>query len=172
MIGQMRRFRAGPAGLSWPGGRSACVFGRSGVVAAEAKREGDGTTPAGEWAMREAFYRPDRMPAPQTRLSVTALSPDMGWCDEPGHPLYNRRVALPFPASHEKLWREDRLYDLVVVLGWNDDPVIAGKGSAIFLHVAAPEGTPTEGCVATDVVALGALLAEAGPGDRLIVEGQ
>ena len=91
----------------------------------------------------------------------------MGWCDDMGHPDYNRRVALPFPASHERLWREDHVYDLIVVLGYNDDPVIPEKGSAIFLHLAREDFSPTEGCIACARDDLLALLCGAKPGDAL-----
>jgi L,D-peptidoglycan transpeptidase YkuD (ErfK/YbiS/YcfS/YnhG family) len=117
--------------------------------------------------MRQVFWRPDRIAAPATRLSVVALAPDMGWCDDPRSSLYNRPVQLPFPASHEKLWREDRVYDLIVVLGYNDDPVVPGRGSAIFLHIARPDYSPTEGCVACSKDDLLDLLEAIRPGDVL-----
>ncbi len=164
------RFVADPAGrLSWPGGGAWCVFGRSGCVPAETKREGDGATPLGDWPMRQVFWRPDRTTRPTTHLPTTALTPDMGWCDDPGANDYNRLVRLPYPHRCETLWREDHVYDLIVVLGFNDDPPIAGHGSAIFLHLAQPDGRPTEGCVATDEHALRTLLAATGAGDRLLI---
>ena len=95
------------------------------------------------------------------------MTPDMGWCDDPASQQYNRLVALPFAGSHEKLWREDHVYDLVVVLGHNDDPPIARMGSAIFMHLMQPDARPTEGCVACALEDLLALLADAGPGDEL-----
>jgi len=165
----LRHFAATSTRIAWPGGAARCVVGRSGLIAADAKREGDGATPLGTWIMREVFWRPDRLLQPQSALRETAITPDMGWCDDPASPDYNRRVALPFAMSHEKLWREDGLYDLIVPLGWNDDPVIPGRGSAIFLHVAAPAWTPTEGCVATDRESLLALLRAVRPGDGLVV---
>ncbi|OYW94359.1 MAG: hypothetical protein B7Z13_04855, partial [Caulobacterales bacterium 32-67-6] len=82
----------------------------------------------------------------------------------------NRLVQLPFSASHEILWREDGLYDLVVVLGHNDDPPIAPLGSAIFLHLAKPDYAPTEGCIALSRADLEAVLAQAQPGDALAIE--
>jgi len=91
----------------------------------------------------------------------------MGWCDDPMDVEYNRQVRLPFHARHEKLWREDHVYDLIVELGFNDDPVITGRGSAIFLHVAKPDYSPTEGCVACALGDLLALLKAARPGDAL-----
>jgi L,D-peptidoglycan transpeptidase YkuD (ErfK/YbiS/YcfS/YnhG family) len=124
-----------------------CALGRGGIVAD--KVEGDGGTPVGTYPLRYVLYRPDRLPEPPaTGLPVEALTPDRGWCDEPAHPDYNRPVTLPFTASHEELWREDGVYDVIVVLGYNDDPPRPGKGSAIFMHVARSDFAPTEGCVA------------------------
>lgn len=123
-----------------------CVIGRSGFQAN--KREGDGATPVGRFKLRTLRYRPDRVGKPKTPLATHTIAPQDGWCDAPDHPLYNRPVQLPFDASHERLWREDTLYNLVVDLGYNDDPPVAQRGSAIFLHVAGPDLKPTEGCVA------------------------
>ena len=149
--------------------RAPCALGRSGVVAAAVKQEGDGCSPAGVWPMRRLLYRPDRGPAPATRLPSQAIGPGDGWCDDPADGAYNRPVRLPYPASAEALWREDALYDLIVVLGHNDAPVVAGAGSAIFLHVAAPGYAPTEGCVALSRGDLEAVLGRAGPGDALAI---
>lgn len=150
------------------GQRYACVLGRSGVF--RDKREGDGATPAGAWPVRRIWHRPDRQPAPVTAgLPTWAIAPDDGWCDEPGHPEYNRPVKLPFLASHERMWRADHLYDLVVELGYNDDPVLPGRGSAIFLHVARPDRGPTAGCVAFALEDLLAIVRRLGPGDRVRV---
>jgi L,D-peptidoglycan transpeptidase YkuD (ErfK/YbiS/YcfS/YnhG family) len=125
-----------------------CTVGRGGVVAAADKRERDGASPAGLWPMRRVFFRPDRGSAPRTALASSALTPSDGWCDAPGDPAYNQAVSHPYPASAEHLWRTDGLYDLIVVLGYNDDPVVPGRGSAIFLHCASPDWRPTAGCVA------------------------
>jgi len=138
-----------------------CGVGRSGIVAADAKREGDGATPAAAMVLREVFYRPDRLTRPLTALPCRPLSQDDGWCDDPADPAYNRRVRLPYPGRHEKLWREDGIYDLIAVLGWNDDPPVAGRGSAIFLHLARKDGAPTEGCLALTRPDLLAFLAAA-----------
>jgi len=134
-------WRARCGALSWR-----CAVGRSGVTLN--KREGDGATPVGRWPLRRVLFRPDRLEAPPCNLPVDALSPDDGWCDAPTDPRYNEPVTLPYPASHERMWREDALYDIVVVLGHNDDPPQSGAGSAIFLHLATPDYGPTEGCVA------------------------
>ncbi len=146
-----------------------CALGWGGLVEASDKREGDGATPLGAWPMRRVLYRPDRIARPETRIPATALTPQMGWCDDPMDIEYNRQVRLPFHARHEILWREDHVYDLVVELGFNDDPVISGRGSAIFLHVARPDYSQTEGCVACALPDLLELLKAARPGDELTV---
>jgi L,D-peptidoglycan transpeptidase YkuD (ErfK/YbiS/YcfS/YnhG family) len=128
-------------GLSLP-----CALGRSGRRSG--KREGDGATPIGTFHLRQAFYRADRIQRPRTSLPLAALRSDDGWCDEPGDRNYNRRVRHPYPAGAEHLWRSDRLYDLVVVLGYNETPRVRGRGSAIFMHVAGENFVATAGCVA------------------------
>ena len=137
--------------------RVAVVLGAGGVRAD--KREGDGATPPGLLALRRVLYRADRGPAPVCAVPREGLAPDDGWCDDPGHPDYNRMVRLPHPARHERLWRDDGLYDIVGVLGWNDDPVLHGRGSAIFVHAASPDGRPTRGCIALAPDALRQVLA-------------
>lgn len=123
-----------------------CAVGGAGVRADKA--EGDGATPAGRFPLRQVLFRPDRVARPETGLPVRALAPDDGWCDDPADPRYNTPIKLPDAARHEELWRDDHLYDVVMVIGCNDAPAIPGKGSAIFLHVAAPDFASTAGCVA------------------------
>ena len=132
--------------LRFEEGEYPCALGRGGTRGA--KREGDGATPIGTFFLRQAFYRPDRLAPPASGLSVRALTRGDGWCDDPGHSEYNRLIRLPFGASHENLWRADNLYDVVVVVGHNDDPPEPGLGSAIFLHCATADFAPTEGCIA------------------------
>lgn len=152
---------------SWGGRRLRCALGRGGVSLN--KREGDGATPAGAFLLRRVLYRPDRLAPPATRLPAAALQPQDGWCDAPADPAYNRPVRLPYAARAEPLWRADALYDLLVVLGYNDDPVVPGRGSAIFLHIAAPGFAPTEGCVALARADLLAGLAAADGTSRVVV---
>lgn len=150
------------------GGRwTNCALGPAGVTPAAEKREGDGASPLGVWPIRRVLYRSDRGNAPLTSLETRAIAQDDGWCDAPGDPAYNQPVKLPYPASAEALWREDELYDLVVVLGHNDDPPAPGLGSAIFLHIARPAYAPTEGCVALAREDLVELLSRAQPGDAV-----
>jgi len=116
-----------------------------------------------------AFYRADRMPRPRTSLPLRTLRPDDGWCDDPRDQRYNQWVRLPYPASHEEMWRGDHLYDVVVVLDYNLEYPVTGAGSAIFLHQARPGFAPTEGCVAVSPAAMRRLLPRLGPGTRLTV---
>jgi L,D-peptidoglycan transpeptidase YkuD (ErfK/YbiS/YcfS/YnhG family) len=108
--------------------------------------------------------RPDRVAPPATRLPWRWLRPDDGWSDAPEDPCYHRPVAHPHPFSAERLWRDDHLYDIILVLGWNDAPVVPGRGSAIFWHAMAADGGPTEGCIACPLDRLKALLPTLGPG--------
>lgn len=153
--------------LAWPGGEAPAVCGRGGVRAD--KREGDGATPAGTYPLVTAYYRPDRIAPPATGLELTALGPEHGWVDDPGDALYNCSVSLPYHARHEKMWREDGLYDLVVVIGYNTDRPVPGHGSAIFLHVARPDFAPTEGCIAIEREVLAGLLPLIGPGSTIAI---
>jgi L,D-peptidoglycan transpeptidase YkuD (ErfK/YbiS/YcfS/YnhG family) len=144
-----------------------CAIGRGGRR--PKGREGDGITPLGRWPVREVLYRADRMRRPRTALRVRAIRPDDGWCDEPTDRNYNRPVKLPFRRSHEGLWRKDHLYDLVVVLGYNDRPRSLWRGSAIFMHLARPGYKPTAGCIALSRSDMLKLLAWLRPGDSVIV---
>lgn len=138
--------------------RYACSVGRGGTTSD--KREGDLKTPTGEFALRWCYYRPDRIETPDTMLPLIALTPDDGWCDDVAHRLYNQPIKLPFEGRHEKLWRDDRIYDLIIPLGYNDAPPVPGRGSAIFLHLRRPDGIGTEGCVALELSDLLALLPD------------
>jgi L,D-peptidoglycan transpeptidase YkuD (ErfK/YbiS/YcfS/YnhG family) len=154
---------------AWSSWRMRCALGRSGINAQ--KREGDGATPVGAFVMRRLLYRPDREKRPVTALPSSVISQDDGWCDAPNDRAYNRPVHLPYPASAENLWRDDHLYDLLVVLGYNDDPVVPGQGSAIFLHRAAPDFAPTAGCVALGRDDLLTVIARADRSSRVIIAG-
>jgi L,D-peptidoglycan transpeptidase YkuD (ErfK/YbiS/YcfS/YnhG family) len=155
------------AWLDWGAGQKRAAIGPGGIAVKGG--EGDGITPRGRFAVREIFYRADRLPAPRVALPLCAIAPDDGWCDAPTDPNYNRLVKLPYPASAETLWRDDHLYDLVAVLGYNDDPVMPGKGSAIFLHLAKPDYSVTQGCVALACADLLAALEQLRPGDQVVI---
>ena len=171
----MTIFRARPAGsnpwdgqIAWDAQVRRAALGKAGVIAAADKREGDNRSPVGVWPIRYVLYRPNIYPnGPTTALPAKPIAPGDGWCDAPGDPAYNQPVKLPYPASAETLWREDHVYDLVVVLGHNDDPPVPGMGSAIFLHLARDGYPGTEGCVALARADIEALLATAQRGDAV-----
>lgn len=146
--------------------RYRAALGRSGRKVR--KREGDGATPMGCWRILNVFYRADRLRRPQTRLPITRISPLAGWCDAPHDRNYNRQVRLPYPASAERLWRDDHLYDLVVVLDHNQRPRVRGGGSAIFLHIAREGYRPTEGCVALSAKDLVQVVRQLRPGAQIV----
>lgn len=137
--------------------RYRAALGRGGLTAD--KREGDGATPMGNLELRRVLYRADRLRRPQSSLPTVPLAPHDGWCDDPADADYNRLIRLPHSARHEALWRNDAIYDVIAVLGWNDAPVERGRGSAIFMHVARPDLSPTEGCIALALPDLLAVLA-------------
>jgi L,D-peptidoglycan transpeptidase YkuD (ErfK/YbiS/YcfS/YnhG family) len=153
--------------LHWSHGSASAAVGRGGVTAA--KHEGDGGTPAGTFPLVSVLYRKDRVQPPTSHLPVRPLLPNDGWVDEPSNPRYNRLVELPYPASAEQMWRDDGLYDALVVIGYNMEPVIPGAGSAIFLHVATPDFAPTAGCVAVIKDVLLGLLPLLGPGSTITI---
>ncbi len=145
----------------------ACALGPAGIV--RRKREGDGGTPAGVFPLLWGYFRPDR-PRPQAGgAPLRAMRPDTGWCEAPESPRYNRPVRLPAKDCTDRMWREDRLYDLCYVLDQNFTRRAKGAGSAIFFHIARAGLTPTAGCVAIslqDMRKLAPLLAR---GARMLV---
>lgn len=148
----------------------ACALGRSGMH--HDKQEGDGKTPEGSYPLRSVLYRPDRVDPPKTSLAVSPLQQNDGWCDDPASTAYNQQIVLPSAASAEHLWRDDHLYDVIVLLGHNDDPVIPGAGSAIFMHVAGDGYSPTEGCVALMIDDLLAVLADCNADTTIDIGGK
>lgn len=152
-----------PAGvLEGFGLRFPAALGRVGRRAL--KREGDGAAPLGRFRLLAVLYRADRLRRPRTALPLRRIRPDDGWCDAPDDRNYNRPVRLPYPASAETLWREDHLYDVLVVLDVNLSRRARGRGSAVFLHCAAPGLDPTEGCIALARPNLLGLLTRLRPG--------
>ncbi len=156
--------------LSWNDNLVPCVLGRGGVSAH--KQEGDGQTPIGVFALRKVLYRSDRMALPQTSLHTQIIKPNDGWCDDPSDPAYNTAIQFPFSSSAEQMWREDCLYDMVVVIGHNDNPPIKNAGSAIFIHVSKTDALtskvlPTEGCIALEKKMLVELIEATGLNDDI-----
>src|SRR5271163_2358376 len=153
--------------LRWSRGNAAAAVGRAGVKAD--KHEGDGATPAGTYPLVSILYRPDRVAAPLSQLPVKPLAPGDGWVDEPADANYNQPVSLPYPASAEQMWRADDLYDALVVIGYNMEPVVPGAGSAVFLHIVRSNFAKTEGCIAVDREVLVSLIPLLGPGSTITI---
>ncbi len=137
-----------------------CALGRSGLT--RFKREGDGATPVGRFALLGGLRRADRALPPGGPLELVPIRRDDGWCDDRDDGRYNRPVRLPFAPSHEALWRDDHLYDVVIVLDANIRRRVIGCGSAIFFHLARPNFEPTAGCVALRPADMRRLLAHLG----------
>jgi L,D-peptidoglycan transpeptidase YkuD (ErfK/YbiS/YcfS/YnhG family) len=134
------------------------------------KREGDGGTPRGTFRPLQVWFRSDRHPRPKTFLPVRSITPTDAWDENPASRHYNRRVALLSTASGDRLMRDDHLYDFIVEIDHNVRPRIAGRGSAVFLHLARPQFAPTAGCVAMTKDAMMQLLSRIGPATRIIIE--
>jgi L,D-peptidoglycan transpeptidase YkuD (ErfK/YbiS/YcfS/YnhG family) len=170
LIFSLIRVRPGPAGGSHGillAGRHAIpvVLGRSGIAAN--KREGDGATPRGRFRLRRLWWRADRLPRPRTFLPVRRIDPALAWCENPTDRRYNRPFARSATEPGDRLWRDDRLYDLVIEISHNTRPRVAGRGSAVFVHVARPDRSATAGCVALDRDDLRSLLGRLGPSTRI-----
>jgi L,D-peptidoglycan transpeptidase YkuD (ErfK/YbiS/YcfS/YnhG family) len=143
------------------------ALGRGGIKAD--KREGDGGTPAGRFRPVRLWWRADRYPRPRSRLPIRPIRPDDAWCEDPGDRRYNRPVRLT-RLGGDRLWRDDRLYDLVIEIDHNSRPRVAGRGSAVFLHVARPGFLPTAGCVAMAADRLLWLAARLGPRTKILIQ--
>lgn len=112
------------------------------------KCEGDHATPIGSFHFQKVFYRADRIALPSLNLPTACITAECGWSDDPNDPLYNQYIRKPHPFRHESLYRQDSQYDILVTLSHNQNPRISGAGSAVFFHIAKPDSTGTEGCIA------------------------
>ena len=125
-----------------------CAIGKRGITFD--KKEGDKKTPKGTFKLKYILFRKDRVPKLKTLLKIKKITKNIGWCDDPSSKFYNKLVNLPFDGSVEKLWLKQNIYDVVIILNFNLKPVIKNKGSAIFLHIAKKNYSPTKGCVAVN----------------------
>jgi L,D-peptidoglycan transpeptidase YkuD (ErfK/YbiS/YcfS/YnhG family) len=157
-----------PESAIWGISRFSFTYGKEGFTTD--KREGDKKTPVGIFPFRRVFYRPDRISKPVSTLPIIPIDTSMGWCDDPLSQDYNQLITLPFKYSHEKMWREDHLYDLVIEVAYNDAPIISGKGSAIFIHVMRSQEKPTLGCIGLELEHLVKIVSEATDTSKLIIE--
>jgi L,D-peptidoglycan transpeptidase YkuD (ErfK/YbiS/YcfS/YnhG family) len=165
------RATAGDPRRGWltAGGQTIPVaLGRGGILAN--KREGDGATPRGCFRPRQLWWRADRHPRPRTFLPVRAIRPDDAWCEDPADRHYNQPVRLGADSAGDRLRRDDHLYDFIVEIDHNTQPRIAGRGSAVFLHLARENFGPTAGCVSMTKSAMLRLLRRLGPGTKIVIE--
>ncbi len=132
--------------ISYNNYKAKCAVGKRGISIK--KKEGDFITPKGTFKIREIFYRKDRVQNLITRIKKTVIRKNMGWCDDPKSKKYNKLIYFPFKHSAEKLYRRENIYDIILVLNFNMNPVKKNKGSAIFIHVAKKGFQPTQGCIA------------------------
>jgi L,D-peptidoglycan transpeptidase YkuD (ErfK/YbiS/YcfS/YnhG family) len=123
-----------------------CSLGKNGVT--KNKVEGDKCTPSGIYRLKQVFYRADRINKITTNLKKIKIKKNMGWCDDPSSKRYNRLIKIPYKFSHEKLYRKDHIYDIVVILNYNMNPVVKKRGSAIFMHITKKNYLKTLGCIA------------------------
>jgi L,D-peptidoglycan transpeptidase YkuD (ErfK/YbiS/YcfS/YnhG family) len=143
------------------------VLGRSGIRAN--KREGDGATPVGRFGLVRVWWRADRHYRPATLLPVRRITPDLAWCEDTADRRYNRPFRRSANEPGDRMWREDHLYDLIIELNHNTRPRVAGRGSAVFVHLARPNRSPTAGCVALSRRDLQRLLRSIGPATRIVI---
>jgi L,D-peptidoglycan transpeptidase YkuD (ErfK/YbiS/YcfS/YnhG family) len=143
------------------------ALGRGGIRAN--KREGDGGTPKGTFRPRQLWWRADRHPRPPTFLPVRAIGPEDAWCEDPLSQHYNKPIRLDRTRDGDRLQRADHLYDFIVEIDHNSCPRIAGRGSAVFLHLARANFGPTEGCVSMTKSAMLRLLQRLGPQTKIVI---
>lgn len=122
-----------------------CSVGINGIK--NKKKEGDGITPRGTFSLKKIFYRHDRVKKIKSKLKKIKITKEMGWCDDPKSRYYNKLVRIPKKFSYEKLYRRDNIYNIIIVLDYNLNPIIKNKGSAIFIHVAKKNYKSTQGCI-------------------------
>ena len=123
-----------------------CAIGKRGIN--NKKKEGDLITPKGTFKIKKLLYRRDKIGAINTNLKKTVIKKNMGWCNDIKSKDYNKLISFPFRFTAERLYRKDNIYDLILVLNYNMNPIRKGKGSAIFIHIAKNNFSATEGCVA------------------------
>ena len=136
------------------------------------KREGDSITPTGVYPLRTVLYRPDRVQIPATLLPSRMIKFDDGWCTDPLDPNYNMMIKLPINSLNESLWRDDNLYDIIIPIGYNDNPVTANLGSAIFIHIAKKNYKKTQGCIAIKKMDLLKILRKININTKVRIEHQ
>ena len=143
------------------------ALGRGGIRAN--KREGDGGTPLGRFRPLRLWWRADRAPRPATTLPLRAITPSDGWCEDPADRHYNQPIRLQPGDGGDRLRRDDHLYDYIIEIDHNQRPRVAGRGSAVFVHLARDNFGPTAGCIAMRKNAMLQLLRRIGPRTRIVI---
>ena len=126
--------------------KAKCALGKRGI--AYKRKEGDLITPKGEYKIKFILYRKDRLKKITSKIKLIVIKKNMGWCDDPNSNHYNKLVKLPYEYNYEKLYKKENIYDIILVLDYNMNPVIKNRGSAIFIHIAKKNYKKTEGCIA------------------------
>ena len=147
-----------------------CSTGKKGLK--KSKKEGDKCTPIGLFSLGKIYYRPDRLDRPETNLKIIPIKKNMGWCDDPKSENYNKLIKLPFEYSCEKLYKRENIYDIIIVLDFNINPIIKNKGSAIFIHVAKKNYLKTEGCIAVKKTHLLKIIKEIRADTKVVISNQ
>jgi len=142
--------------LTYRNYRVKCAVGKRGIK--RKKKEGDLSTPKGTFQVKKVYYRHDKVKNLKTIFKKIVIRKNMGWCDDPRSNRYNKLIKYPFKYKSEKLFRADNIYDIILVLNFNMNPIKKDKGSAIFIHVAKKKFSPTKGCVALEKKELRKLL--------------
>ena len=147
--------------------RIKCSIGKRGIK--KKRTEGDKSTPKGIFKIKYLLYRKDRLSGIRTKLKKYSIKKNMGWCDDVNSKKYNKLIILPSNLKHEKLYIKDHIYDLVIVINYNMNPIVKNKGSAIFLHIAKKNYSPTKGCVAISKKNMRILLKNLGKKNKIII---
>ena len=146
-----------------------CAIGKKGIN--YKKKEGDLVTPKGQFKIKYILYRKDKVKI-STKLKKKVIKKNMGWCDDPKSNHYNKLIKLPFIYRHEKLYKKENIYDIILVLNYNMNPVKKNKGSAIFIHVAKNNFKKTEGCITIKKQSLIKLIKKINPSTKVKISLQ
>ena len=145
--------------------RLKCSIGKRGIT--NKKREGDKKTPKGVFKFKKVLYRKDRISGLETKLKLIPIKQNMGWCDDINSKFYNKLIRFPSKKSAERLFRKDNIYNIIIVIDFNMSPIIKGKGSAIFIHLATKNYKPTQGCIALNIKDIRLLLKKISKKDKI-----
>ena len=150
--------------------KSKCAIGKRGIGLK--RKEGDQITPKGKYKIKYILYRKDRIKKIQSKLKKIAITKNMGWCDDPKSKDYNKLIKLPSSYNYEKLYRKENIYDLILVLNFNMQPIVKKKGSAIFIHIARRNYKKTKGCVAINKIQLLKIIKNLKNNTKVLIENQ